>query len=64
MYTLREKRVQRLFGVHTGHNTARNVRSFLANRITEFKILLSGLLGNGEIKRQPIGNQGSGKKLK
>jgi len=48
-------------GVHTGHNTAGNVRSFVANHITEFKILLSDLLGKGEIKRRPIGNQGSEK---
>jgi len=26
-YTLREKRVERPFGVHRGHNTAGNVRS-------------------------------------
>ena len=64
-YTLRErkKRVERSFGVHTGHNMAGNVRSLVANHITEFKILLSDLLGNGEIKRQPIGNQGSEKKF-
>ena len=60
-YTLREKRVERSFGVHTGHNMAGNIRSLVANHITEFKILLSALLGNGEIKRQPIGNQGSEK---
>ena len=58
MYTLREKRVERPFGDHTGHITAGNVRSLVANRITEFKILLSGLLANGEIKIEPIGNQG------
>jgi len=46
-------------GVHTGHNTAGNVRPLVANHITEFKILLLDLLGNGEIKRQPTGNQGS-----
>jgi len=60
-YTLREKRVERSFGAHTGHNTAGNVRSLVANHITEFKILLSDLLRNGEIKRQPTGNQGSEK---
>ena len=61
-YTLRgKKQVERSFGVHTGHNTAGNVRSLVANHITEFKILLSDLLGNGDIKRQPTGNQGSEK---
>ena len=60
-YTLREKWVEHSFGVHTGHNTAGNVRSMVANHITEFKILLSDLLRNGESKRQPIGNQGSEK---
>ena len=48
-------------GVHTAHNTTGNVRPLVANHITEFKILLSDPLGNGEIKRQPIGNQGSEK---
>ena len=64
-YTLREKNGYHAhLGVHTGHNTAGNVRSLVANHIREFKILLSDMLGNGEIKRQPIGNQGSGKKIK
>ena len=58
MYTLREKRVDRPFGVHTGQNTAGNVRSLVANCITEFIILLSGLFRNGEIKIEPTANQG------
>jgi len=36
-------------GVHTGHNTAGYVKSLVANHITEFKVLLSDLLGNGEV---------------
>jgi hypothetical protein len=38
-------------------------RSLVANHVTEFKkkILLLDLLGKSEIKRQPIGNHGSGK---
>jgi len=31
------KRVECLFGVHTGRNTAGNVRSLVANHVTEFK---------------------------
>jgi hypothetical protein len=37
-HTLR-KRLERSFGIHTGHNTVGNVRSFVANRVIEFKIL-------------------------
>ena len=36
-YTLREKRLERAFGVHAGHNTAGNFRSLLANHVTELK---------------------------
>jgi hypothetical protein len=36
----------------------------VANHVTEFKkFYLLDLLGNNKIKRQPIGNQGSGKKI-
>ena len=45
-------------GVHTGHNTAGNVRSLVANHITGFKVLLSDLLGNGEVYK--IANWKSG----
>jgi hypothetical protein len=31
--------------VHTGHNSVGNVRSFVANRVTEFKILGFGPMG-------------------
>jgi len=31
--------------IHTGHNTAGKVRSFVANRVIEFKILTFGLMG-------------------
>jgi hypothetical protein len=37
--THEEKRLERSFGIHTGHNTVGNVRSFVANRFIEFKIL-------------------------
>ena len=65
VYTLREKRrLERSFGSHTGHNTAGNVRSLVANHVTELKkFLLWDLLGNSEIKRQPTRNQGSGTKI-
>jgi hypothetical protein len=43
-YTLK-KRVERSFGIHTGHNTAGNLRSFVANRFIEFKILTFGRMG-------------------
>jgi hypothetical protein len=43
---------------------AGNVRQLVTNQVTELKkFLLLDLLGNSEIKRQPIGNQGSGKKI-
>ena len=62
--THKEKRLERSFGIHTGHDTAGNVRSLVSNHVTEFKkFLLLDLLGNSKIKRQPIGNQGSGKKV-
>jgi hypothetical protein len=32
-----KKRLERSFGIHTGHSTAGNVRSFVANRVTEFQ---------------------------
>jgi len=49
----------------TGHNTAGNVRSLVANHVTELKKLLTfGLLRNSEIKIQPIGNQESGGNFK
>jgi len=32
-----EKQLQRSSGIHTGHNTAGNVRSLVANHVTEFK---------------------------
>ena len=35
-----------------------NIRSLVANHIT-----FLDLLRNSEIKRQPVGNQGSGKKI-
>ena len=35
--THKEKRIERLFGIHTGHNTAGNVRSLVANHVTELK---------------------------
>jgi hypothetical protein len=63
MYTLR-KTGRKHFGVHRGHNTAGNVRVFVANRVTEFKILTFGPMEtNSEIKRQPVGNQRSGKEI-
>jgi hypothetical protein len=37
--THQEKRLERFFGIHIGHITAGNLRSFVANRVTEFKIL-------------------------
>jgi hypothetical protein len=43
-YILR-KRLERSFGIHTGHNTAGNIRSFVANRFTEFKMLTFGPMG-------------------
>jgi hypothetical protein len=43
-YALR-KTGRTLIGIHTSHNTAGNVRSFVANRITEFKILSFGPMG-------------------
>jgi hypothetical protein len=43
-YTLR-KRLERSFGIHTSHNTAGKVRSLVANRVTEFKILTFGTMG-------------------
>jgi hypothetical protein len=59
-YTLRKT----AFGIHTGHNTAGNVRSFVANRVTELKNFNLWTYGkNGEIKRQAIGNQRSGKEF-
>jgi hypothetical protein len=36
---------ERSFGIHTGHNTAGNIRSFVANPFTEFKILTFGPMG-------------------
>jgi hypothetical protein len=49
MYTLR-KTGRTNFGVHTG-NMAGNVRVFVANRVTEFKILTVGPMEtNSEIK--------------
>ena len=33
----REKRLERSFGIHTGHNMAGNVRSLVANHVTELK---------------------------
>jgi hypothetical protein len=37
-YTLRERRLERSFGMHTGHSTAGNVKSFVAaNHVTELK---------------------------
>jgi len=36
-YTLRKKRLERAFGINTGHYTADNVRSLVANHITELK---------------------------
>jgi len=35
-YTLR-KTARRSFGIHTGHNTAGNVMSLVANHVTELK---------------------------
>jgi len=35
-YTLR-KLLESLFDIHTGHNTAGNVRSLVANHVKEFK---------------------------
>jgi hypothetical protein len=40
-----DKWLERLFGIHTGHNTAGNVRSLAANRVTELKILTFGPMG-------------------
>ena len=60
-----EKRLERSFGIHTGHNTAGKVRSLVANRVTEFKILTFGPTGkNSEIKRQPTGILRSGKEIR
>jgi hypothetical protein len=36
-YTLRKPARTLIFGIHTGHNTAGNVRSLVANHVTEFK---------------------------
>jgi len=44
-YTLRKKQLECSFGIHTGHNTAGKVRSLVANRFTEFKILTFGPMG-------------------
>jgi hypothetical protein len=33
----REKQLERSFGIHTGHNTAGNIRSLVANHVTELK---------------------------
>jgi hypothetical protein len=43
--THQERRLERSFWIHTGHNTAGNVRSFVANPVTEFKILTFGPMG-------------------
>jgi len=40
-----EKLLERCIGIHTGHNTAGNVRLFVANRFTEFKSLTFGPVG-------------------
>jgi hypothetical protein len=43
---------------------AGNLRLFVANRVTELKILTFRLMEkNSEIKRQPIRNQRSGKEI-
>jgi len=36
-YTLKKKRVERSFGIYTGHNTAGKVRSLVADHVTELK---------------------------
>jgi len=43
-YTL-GTRLGRSFGIHTGHTTAGKVRSLVANRVTEFKNLTFGPMG-------------------
>ena len=43
-YTL-GKWVERSFWIHTGHTTAGKVRSLVASRVTEFKILTFGPMG-------------------
>jgi hypothetical protein len=35
--THQEQQVERTFGIHTGHDTAGNVRSSVANHVTEFE---------------------------
>jgi len=37
-----KKRLERSLGVHTGHNMAGNVRSLVANHVTELQILTFG----------------------
>jgi hypothetical protein len=60
-----EKRLERLFGIHTGHNTAGKVRSLVANRVTEFKNFYFWTYGkSSDIKRQPIRIQISGKEIR
>ena len=34
---MKKKRLELSFGIHIGHNTAGNVRSLVANHVTEFK---------------------------
>jgi len=36
---VKKKRLERSFEIHTGYNTAGNVRSLVANRVTELKNL-------------------------
>jgi len=54
VYKLKEKKrggLERSFGSHTGHKTAGNVRSLIANHVTGFEnSYFLDLLGNSEIK--------------
>jgi len=34
---VKKKQLEHSFGIHTGHNMAGNVRSLVANHVTEFK---------------------------
>jgi hypothetical protein len=65
MYTLR-KTGRTHFGVHTGDNTAGNVRSFVANRVTEFKISTFGPMGKkiAKLKDSQLEIREVGKKFK